>query len=327
MKNKLLVVYNTCGVKAENIEYYTASIDSILNQDFEDYRVVVSMFKNSFECKKALAQKFGNKISYVFYDKERLTVNQTFNKTVQICVEKFGKFEGYLYVDSGVIFGSLINAGSFKHNQHVLKNIYELFKSGPYSMVTLQVDLDAGYQHIGYEYQSRATDTPQIQGQDFIVPVGSAVNLHAQIFSHEIYENFNHKLIPDVFAAYCTESTFSFLNAIVHEKWVIMKDILISHLPSLEGASVSFFHHSLIHRNSWNNLLYERNALDFINDPEAVDAGLGYEECNNIMMHKEAAYDENGFAKYPEKLKAVIKKYLFLSKEELDYDKIVYKTI
>ena len=137
MKNKLLVVYNTCGVKAENIEYYTASIDSILEQDFEDCKVVVSMFKNSFECKKALAQKFGNKISYVFYDEGILSINQTFNKTVQICVEKFGKFEGYLYVDSGVIFGSFVDTdNNFKQNPHILKNIYESFKSLFYGNIT-----------------------------------------------------------------------------------------------------------------------------------------------------------------------------------------------
>ena len=194
-------------------------------------------------------------------------------------------------------------------------------------MVTLQVDLDAGYQQIGYEYSSRSDAPAQIEGQDFIIPMGSAVNLHTQIFSHELYAAFDNIIWPDVFAAYCSESTYSFLNAAIHKKWIIMKDVVVHHRPSMEGASASFLHHSLKYGNPWNNLLHGRNALDFINDPAAIEAGLGYEECNNIMMHDEDAFDENGFAKYPEKLKAIIKKYWFLSKEEFDYDKIVYKTI
>ena len=315
-------------MKAENIKYYVASIDSILNQNFEDYKIVISMFKNTFACKKALAQKFGNKISYVFYDEGVLSINQTFNKTVQICVEKFGNFEGYLYVDSAVLFGTYERTdNNFKPNPDVVKEMYNIFKSGPYSMATLQVDLDAGYQQIGYKYQVSPGAPAQILGKDFIIPVGKAVNLHVQIFSHELYESFGGIMWPDVFAAYCSESTFSFLNATIQKKWIIMKDVVVHHRPSLEGASASFSHHSLKYGNPWNNLLCGRNALDFIKDPEAIESGLGYEECNQIMMHKEEAYDENGYAKYPDKLREIIKKYFFLSKDEFDYDKIKYNTI
>ena len=50
----------------------------------------------------------------------------------------------------------------------------------------------------------------------------------------------------------------------------------------------------IYNKNTWNNLLYERDALDFINDPEAYYAGLGYEECNDIMNHNSKSYDEEG---------------------------------
>jgi hypothetical protein len=103
--------------------------------------------------------------------------------------------------------------------------------------------------------------------------------------------------------------------------------MMILHYPSLEGASASFAWNSVEHKNSWNNLLHGRNALDFINDQEAIDAGLGYEECGGIMMHKKDAFDENGYSKNPEKLKEIIKKYMFLTKEELDYDEIKYKKL
>jgi len=335
MKNKLLIVYNTCGVRSENIDYYTNAIESLLDQDFEDYRIVVSMFKNSLRCKKALAQKFGNKISYVFYDDENLTINQTFNKTVNICVEEYGKFEGYLYLDSGVTFGPHQAAhrppfGTYRleRNREVLKKIYKTFKSGPYGMSVIQVDCDAGFHHIGMQYE--AGPEPQVKDEDFIVPVGRAVNLHAQIFSHELFDAFDGFMWPDVFAAFCSESTFSFLNAVIHKKWVIMKDLVVHHQASMEGylsASAAFSHHSPKYGNPWNNLLHGRNAIDFINDPEAIEAGMGYEEMGDIMMHKEGAFDEDGYAKYPEKLKKLIKKHWFLSKEEFDYDKTDYKAI
>lgn len=335
MKNKLLVVYNTCGVRSENIDYYTNSIESILDQDFDDYKIVVSMFKNSLACKKALAQKFGNRISYIFYDNEDLTINQTFNKTVKICVKKYGQFEGYMYLDSGVTFGPFqtswkasIEAHKYERDREVLKKLYNTFKSGPYGMASLQVDFDAGFHHIGMQYE--AGPTPQIVDEDFIVSIGRAINLHAQIFSHELFEAFGEVIWPDVFAAFCSESTFTFLNAVIGKKWVIIKDLVVHHQASMEGtlsASAAFPHHSPKYGNPWNNLLHGNNALDFINDPEAIEAGMGYEEMGNIMMHKDDAFDKDGYAKHPEDLKRVIKKYWFLSKDDFDYDKTPYKAI
>ena len=139
-----------------------------------------------------------------------------------------------------------------------------------------------------------------------------------------MFEALGGKLIPDVFAAYCTESVYSFCSAAINKKWIIIKDIMVRHYPSMEGASASFSHHSLVHKNTWNNLLFGRDALDFINDSEAISSGLGYEECQNIMMHKKDAYDEDGNAKYPDKLKQMINKHFILSKKEFDYDKIKY---
>ncbi|MBU0778359.1 hypothetical protein KKH23_04700 [Patescibacteria group bacterium] len=61
-----------------------------------------------------------------------------------------------------------------------------------------------------------------------------------------------------------------------------------------------------------------------MNDPEAINAGLGYEEIAMIRVHKSDMYDENGFSRYPEKLKRVILKYLYSSKQEIDYDRLAF---
>ena len=129
------------------------------------------------------------------------------------------------------------------------------------------------------------------------------------------------KLWPDVFSAFCTESTFTFLAASIGKRQAVLKDVALNHAKSIDGASCSKHHISPIHGNPWNNLLANRDALDFINDVEAINAGLGYEECNNIMMHKPEAYKDH-LPKDAHSLINVIRKYLFLSEEELNYDSL-----
>lgn len=306
---KLLVVYNTCGIQRDNTDWYIECINSLLEQDFDDYRVVLSSCLNSPECFKKVYDTFGNKISYC-YHAEPHTVNITFNKTVQECVSHFGEFEGYLYVDSGVIFS----------RKDVLQKAYDLYMSGPYAFTSVQVDTDTGFDQIGFE--NDPSDAIQVKEEDFIVPVGAACNLHSQIFSNQAYKAFDNRLMPDVFKAYCTESTFSFLCAALQKKWVILKDIVVRHEKGVDGASVSVPHWSPVHKNPWNNLFADRNALDFIKDPEAIAAGLGYEECNRIMIHDPSKYDKNGYSNQPDKLIKMINKYFFLTKEELNYENI-----
>ena len=309
--NKILVVYNTCGIKRDNPDWYIKCINSLLNQDFQDYKVVLSSCLNRPECFKKIYETFGNKISYC-YHAEPHTVNITFNKTVQECVNHFGEFESYLYVDSGCILGDSRNS---------LRDIYDSYKLNSYGILSIQTDTDTCFQDLGLN-----SDVPQIVNEDYILPLGKAINLHFFLFDGEIYKRYN-KVLPDVFAAYCSESVLGFICASVNKNWAIMKDLQIKHHKSIDGATLCVPHHSPVYRNHWNNLLYGRNAINFINDPEAIESGLGYEECNNIMMHDSTKYDENGNPKDPENLIRMIDKYFFLSKEELDYDKIKTKFV
>jgi hypothetical protein len=237
---------------------------------------------------------------------------------VQEAVTHYGNFQYYLYVDSGVTFGE---------QKYLLEKIYETCKSHQPGMLTIQTDTDEALNSIDeskYVYQS---PTPQIVGEHCVVAVGKACNIHAHIYSDELYSRYNSKVVPDVFAAYCTESTFSFLVAGAEQRWLIMKDEQVVHKKGVDGASVCSPHHSIKYNNTWNNLLYDRDALDFINDKEAYDVGLGYEECNNIMNHCPDAYGPDDSPKYPDKLAQMINKYFFLSQDELDYDKMITKFI
>lgn len=311
MSNKLLVVYNTCGINGDNTDWYIKCIESFLNQDFDDYHIVMSSCLNSKKCIQTIAAHFKNKISYCYHQQPH-TVNITFNKTVQETIKNFGRFEYYVYVDSGCTFGD---------DKTVLSKAYESAKQNDYGMLSLQVDTDEALQAIdpSLKYETKEI---QIRDNDLIVPIGKACNGHVIFHSDEFLDYYNNKLWPDVFAAYCTESTFTFLCAGINKKWAILKDLKIQHLKAVDGPSSSVEHISMKYDNPWNNLLYDRNALDFINDQEAIKAGLGYEECNNIMMHNEDAYNSDGCPKDQIKLLEKMNRYFFLNENELNYQEI-----
>jgi len=304
---RILTVYNTCGLKRENVLWYSQCIQSVLDQNYPDNKVVVSACKNSDHGMQYLKNIFGDSID-ICKIKDLYTVNVTFNKTVQEMVKKYGEFDAYLYVDSGVIF----------NHPDVIKEGVERLKQDKYAMISFQTDTDTGLAMLGYKH-----DCPyaQITGEDLQIPLGKSCNLHVQFFSNDLFKTFDKRIIPDVFRAYCTESTFAFQCSAIHKEWTMVKDILLHHNKGVDGATIGFEHHSKVHRNGWNNLLYDRDALDFINDEYARSVGLGYEECEEIMMHDENAYD-GFYSKHPKELTEQILKYFYTTKEELDYHKI-----
>ena len=310
MKNKMLVVYNTCGLKKDNTEWYIKCIGSILNQKFDGFHVVLSSCLNSPQCIKQLIEAFGKTISYSLHSQKN-TVNITFNKAVKDCVKEFGEFETYLYVDSGC---------SFEEQDSFLEKLYQTYKSGDYGMVASQSDTDEALQVLDDKFVYQ-TNEIQIKNEDYTIPIGKAINVHVNLYSNKIYKRYG-ALCPDVFAAFCSESVFNFVCASVEAKWVIMKDRQVHHRPSIDGASAGFSHNSTKFGNHWNNLLFERDATEFINDKDAFEIGLGYEECNNIMNHNPEAYDENGKAKYPKQLSEKVNQYFYLKPEELNYDSL-----
>jgi hypothetical protein len=307
-KNKLLVVYNTCGFSGrEPVDWYIDCIKNILAQDLEGTKVVLSSCGNSSDTIKKLVATFGRSIAYNLIH-DRITVNQSFNHTVAKCVEKYGEFEGYLYIDSGI---------NFRQDRTVLSKAYDLFKEGKYGMVTVQASNDNGFpQWIGVD--------GFVENENFVIPVGRACNLHTQIFSNDIFKAFDNKIIPDIFVAYCTESIFSFLAAAVSSRWVILKDVVAEHLKSVDGATCGFDHTGPRGDNK-NNLFGGLDIYEICRDPEALASGFGYEEMQGVLHHDPSKYDENGMVQEPERLKEFIRTRMFLSKELFDYNDVKYR--
>jgi len=320
MNPSFLVVFNICEIQKSGVDRYLSYIDSIVNQNYDNFKVIVSGCKVSKETKNALREKFGNKISY-YYTDHYVTVNVTFNRAVQRAVREFGEFDGYIYLDSGI---NLIG-------DNVLTEIKERFITGKYTMISLNVNHDSGNDWWFSDLPPQEHQIiPVVREKDFVIPLGKSHNLHAQLFHNDIYKAFNNKLIPDIFMGHCTESTFSFLNAALGKDWVIVKDIIMHHQGGGDGGS-SCYGSEGPRRRTWDNFYGGLHVDEIFGTPEAKDAGLGYEEIkhipNNPYVHTMTNYNEDGKCKDKEKLKNYIKEKLFLSNKHLDYELFVEEFI
>jgi len=324
---KLTIIFNTCGISGnENVSRYISSIHGILNQKFDDFRVVLSSCLNSNNARGILMNEFQNRISYSFID-DVLPVNITFNKSVQSSVANFGKSEAYLYVDSGINVGNDLDT---------LSKLYNLHKSGPYGMTSGRVDSDAGYclwfgeSAPGWSPYMDVTPEKDLEvskilfaNGDFVVPVGKTVNLHLQIFDNSIFESFDNRLMPDIFASHSTEGVFTFINSCLNKKFVVHKNVHANHLTSMDGASSGFQPWRAGVKGCEHTVDFsKKKIMDVVNSQEAKDCGFGYEECQKVLMHDKEKFDENGFSKDPEKLKKFILEGFYLSKEEFNYENI-----
>lgn len=313
---KLLAVYNICGINGRpNISRYINSIESILEQDLDDVEVVISSCLNSPADIMFLQSTFGDRITYNTVS-EVLPVNVTFNHTVQKCVEKFGEFDSYLYIDSGI---------NFQDQTDAFSKIYDLYKSGPYAMVAARSSGDTGF--LTWFKEKRGIDTDDRgdslfdEDNNMVLPLGTAINLHVQLFSNDLLKEYGN-IIPDIFAGQCTESVFSFLCAAINKKWVIRGDVVLEHLTGMDGASAGFAPHLWEFqqkRNRWDHPFIIDSVVRVLK--EGVPFGMGYEELQDIVPHNPDKFDEDGYAK-DDGLKGFIRDYVFLNKDQLDYEQI-----
>lgn len=303
---KSLIVYNICGISGrENVAWYIDSIKSILRQKGE-FDVVVSSCLSLTSTRSILKKEFGEKISIVCID-EKVPVNITFNSTVREIVKYKGEYDYYLYVDSGMNFG---------YDDTIILNVDKLIETGEYSIATIQASNDNGFKPwLGLE--------GFVTKNDLVVPPGGACNAHLFAFSNHYFKKFDNKLWPDIFAAYCTESVFSYMAAATGKRWVILKDKIVYHLKGqhADGAS-SGFDHVGTRGQAWNNLLAGLDMNQILNQPEAWNSGFGYEECNKIFMHNPEAFDAEGNCKDPERLLNFMKTFMFLPEKVLNYEAI-----
>lgn len=317
MNNKLLIIYNCCGIRSsENYYHYLESVNSFFRQqNFVDYDITLSGCLLSGLAKQFLIENLQGKVNLNFID-EKHPVNVTLNHSVLETVNRNGKYYGYMYVDSGTNM-DLCPDG--------LAKLWELVKTDEYGMVSPQPQNDTEYFNglgVGNHYADDENARKILfENGNYIIPVGKAFATHNNIVHHRLYNQYN-RMYPDIFAGHCTESVFSFMNAALGMKWVLVKDVMFSHHRSLDGPSSGF--HPGIHQHTTGKPTWEHPYII----PSIVERikpgmqyGMGYEECRQICIHNPDNYDSY-FCKN-EQLKDYIRDNLFLQPNELNYDKIV----
>lgn len=303
---KVLVVFNTCEINgSENWTSYLPSIQNLLNQDFNEFVLVVSGCKMTSRTKEKLLDTFGSKIAYNWID-EILPLNVTFNHTVRKCWDHYGDFDSVLYVDSGV------NTGD---DRFVIERLYRRYATGKFSMIAHRTDTDTGY---------NIWDIPVYPSQDTVIPVGKTVNLHCQMFGREVYETYDRRILPDIFASDTSESIYSFMCAGTNRRMVLCHENWIHHRVSLDGASSGFrFKKPLLFR-------CKHGINDICN--EGYQYGFGYEEVvagpiNGAIghlgrhHHNPDWYNPDGSHKDPQAIAKFIREWCFI--EGYHYDHII----
>lgn len=306
----MLVVYNTCGISGrEDTGYYIKALESILNQNFPDFKVVLSSCLNSLESINLIKRYFGDDIEYNCI-LDRVPVSVSFNDSVDKCISKFGEFDSYLFVDSGIDFST---------NDMVLSGLHDLLLSGPYSMVSARTDTDTGMDDW---FKTDVKGDSLFSSGHFEIPVGKAINLHVQLFSESVRKTYG-RILPDIFAGQCMESVFSFLAAAIKTKWVVHQSLILKHLTGMDGPSSGFAPHKHVQETGkprWDHVFASSESIkDIIS--RGLDYGMGYEENQGIFNHLAEKYDENGFC-LDEQLKSYIRDNLFLPRNIFDYSKI-----
>jgi hypothetical protein len=311
MKNKkmknILVIYNVSGIIHEMWNMWESHLTNILNQEYENYHVCVSGCKVSNNSKikfKELQQKYPNKLSFVFTD-DIHPVNVTFNKTCMIMSEN-NYYDGYLYVASDV---------NFTEYKYVITDLVNLHFGKNSGITSAVVNYDSGI----VPWMGEFVFNVLLEHDHYKVPIGKSCNMHCMLFDRKFFDSFSSKIIPDIFRSYCTESVFSFLTASINKNFMIhKKNLTLLHVGHADGSSGGFQGY-----RGWRDLYLSKIPVEerlMTND--AKECGFGYEECGNVFMHDITKYNIDGTVKLPKKLFDFIKKNLYLSNEELNYDEI-----
>jgi hypothetical protein len=322
MDKRILVVFNTCGISGnEQVANYVKSINSIFEQSYTNFKLVLSSCLNTPATLQKLHEQFGNKLSYVVVN-EVHPVNVTFNFAIQKMVEQFGEFDGYVYVDSGIYF----------NDKDALKKMVELHFSGPYGMTATRVDTDSGFFDwfgVGNHPRDESGQSELFKNGHIVVPIGRSLNMHVILFDNIIFKTYG-KVLPDIFAAYCTESIFSYVNASVSKKFIIHGDIVLNHIVSMDGASSGFSpvaYRAKTSKPPWTYLYRSpKTAEEIIADPVVLASGMGYEEVEpwRVLVHKPEMFDENGYSKNPELLQKALRENFYLNDAALNYKDIFH---
>lgn len=305
----ILSVYNICGILWDNTEKYIPYLDSLVKQNV-DHKIVVSACMPKPNTIPTLQARFPN-IDFVVVE-ENLPVNITFNYSVLKMIEKYGKFDSYLYM----------SCDSYFTDTSQLKALSELMTEDV-GLVCPRLLKDSGYAfglRLGaHRFDDFGASLQMFQYGDYEIPIGKAVNAHTLLYSSKIQEYYG-RCCPDIFKGFCTESVLSFVAGAIGLKWVISKDIVMGHDVGLDtpSAGQGVQKHSET-RPSHDHPFIGETLLPIFECEYARKIGLGYEECQGVVMHDESQW--NGHICKNQELAPYIKENVYLA-DKFDYTKV-----
>lgn len=314
MENKkILVVYNICGIKFDNIHMWLDHLKDILNQKYPNYILAISGCRVSDNSKRIFSELKSKHNNVVLnWIDEILPISITFNQTVQKCIEEFGVFDGYFYVASDVKFGLDDEVISKMVNAHFENNS---------AITSAMVDNDHGLDGIYHDCWNELDSL--LTTDHFCVNIGRGANMHAMIFDHSIYEAFNNKIIPDIFASHHIENTFVYIAASLKKKFVIhSKNVMLGHIGFADGHAVGFMDEiKWDHRIAWKHLFKSSiSAEERLLNNEAKECGFGY--GGTLLLPNENMYDQEENHIDPPRLLDFLKTAIYLTNEEFNYTSI-----
>jgi hypothetical protein len=309
----LLIIYNTCNIGGPgNIPFYVDSIRSLLRQKTNaPLRICLSACMPSQMWIIQSENTFGNQISYNFIT-DNVPLSVSFNHSVDKMVARYGAFDGYLYVDSGISFWDPSN------RYDALQRLIDIHEKHQSAITAAMPSNDDGRQWWGIQYP---------ENQDYVFPVGKTTNMHCQIFD-EAWRRAYAKILPDIFASHCMESVFSHMSSAIRKPFVLTQEVCLLHNHSMDGASIGS--RAVDTSRIPMSRIFETGGLLFKTKREMNDVyregkkwGFGIEECKPYWPHDPDCF-KYGLAIH-EELEGFLKQSMYLTKDEFDYDTITHR--
>ena len=351
MSNKMLVVYNTCGLgEVPKVQEWIKRIKPLVSQSLDGVRICHSDNGSDDKSLNVIKKEFGKKMSY-FNIKEPLPVHITFNACVRECVGRFGEFEYYVHLSSGTTFDE---PDDLEKIYNYLKTDGDIARcvvpakndnSAPIDFITHAIELKHQNNIRGKSH--RIEQTPEMQKWDkskkYVLRPGQRSTNHASIISNEWYNKFGGKLHPDIYNGIGVEGNYSFLATSIHKQNVIIPtNILGRYVPNDEVEGTSDRHNLREKRKNWMfrklrdlekiNLKYHH--LGYITDlpmryrlesKVVINGMVVSDHEDESVRYTKDLFDENGFyidEKNERFLFDALTKNLFLNDKEFNYDNI-----
>lgn len=347
-KNKILVVYNTCGVGGvPKVQEWIKRIKPLVSQTLDGVTICHSDNGSDDESLNILKEEFGLDISY-FNIKKPLPLHITFNACVRECVKRFGEFEWYLFVTVGTVFEEPDDLEKIYNYMKTDSDIARVVipahndNSAPIDFIKHGLEIKAKSNQQGHKLKQ----TPEMQRWDksekYVLSPGKRLNNHASLISNEWYKKYNSRLHPDIYNGMGVEGNYSYLaTAIGKQNIIIPTDILGRFVPNDEVEQPSRTEYGVTRRNwmfkNFRNLesINKKNQhLGYITDLPGrfrleskviINGTLVSDYEVESEKYTKGIFDENGFYIKEQNQKLLydrLCKDLFLTEEEFNYDDI-----